>query len=127
MSNAPEYPEYVKGLNTRKSWESFVRASKLIPGGGSSNAQCAPTYDPYPLTLRKGAGSKVWDVDGNVYVDYLLGFGPLILGHCHPSVLRAVKAQLENGLQFAMLDELEVKLGRRYTRWCPTPTWYDSL
>ena len=113
MDVLPEYREYVKGLNTRKSWESFVRASKLIPGGGSSNAQCAPTYDPYPLTLSKGAGSKVWDVDGNVYVDYLLGFGPLILGHCHPSVVQAVKAQLDNGLQYAMLDELEVKLAEK--------------
>ncbi|HYB66889.1 MAG TPA: glutamate-1-semialdehyde 2,1-aminomutase, partial [Candidatus Acidoferrales bacterium] len=95
------------------------RASKLIPGGGSSNAQCSPTYDPYPLTLSKGAGSRVWDVDGNVYVDYLLGFGPLILGHCHPSVLRAVKAQLENGLQFAMLDELQVKLAEKIHEMVP--------
>jgi len=119
MDTSQEYPEYVKGLNTRKSWESFVRASKLIPGGGSSNAQCTPTYDPYPLTLRKGVGSKVWDVDGNVYVDYLLGFGPLILGHCPPSVLRAVKAQLENGLQYAMLDELEVKLAEKIHEMVP--------
>ena len=113
MSSSTNYPEYVQGLNTRKSWESFARASKLIPGGGSSNAQCAPTYDPYPLTLRKGAGSKVWDVDDNVYVDYLLGFGPLILGHCHPRVMQAVKTQLENGIQYAMLDELEIKLAEK--------------
>ncbi len=119
MSSATEYPEYVKGLNTRKSWEFFVRASKLIPGGGSSNAQCSPTYDPYPLTLRKGAGSRVWDVDDNEYVDYLLGFGPLILGHCHPSVTRAVRTQLENGLQFAMLDELEVKLAEKIHEMVP--------
>jgi glutamate-1-semialdehyde 2,1-aminomutase len=69
--------------------------------------------------LRKGAGSKVWDIDGNVYVDYLLGFGPLILGHCHPSVLRAVKAQLEEGLQYAMLDELEVKLAEKIHEMVP--------
>jgi len=119
LSSATEYPEYVKGLNTRRSWEFFDRASKLIPGGGSSNAQCSPTYDPYPLTLRKGAGSKVWDVDGNEYVDYLLGFGPLILGHCHPSVTGAVKAQLESGLQFAMLDELEVKLAEKIHEMVP--------
>ncbi len=114
-----EYREYVKGLNTRKSWESYVRASRLIPGGGSSNAQCAPTYDPYPLTLRKGAGSKVWDVDDNVYIDYLLGFGPLILGHCHPRVVQAVKAQLDNGLQYALLDELQVKLAEKIHEMVP--------
>ena len=119
MGSVPEYTEYVKGLSTRKSWESFVRASKLIPGGGSSNAQCAPTYNPYPLTLRKGAGSKVWDVDENMYVDYLLGFGPLILGHCPPSVVRAVTNQLENGIQYAMLDELEVKLAEKIHEMVP--------
>jgi glutamate-1-semialdehyde 2,1-aminomutase len=119
LGSVIEYPEYVKGLNTRKSWEFFVRASKLIPGGGSSNAQCSPTYDPYPLTLRKGAGSRVWDVDGNEYVDYLLGFGPLILGHCHPSVIKAVRAQLENGLQFALLDELQVKLAEKIHEMVP--------
>lgn len=119
MASVSDYPEYVAGLNTRKSWESFVRASKLIPGGGSSNAQCAPTYDPYPLTLRKGAGSKVWDIDGNVYVDYLLGFGPLILGHCPRNVVTAVKDQIENGLQYAMLDELEVKLAEKMHEMVP--------
>jgi glutamate-1-semialdehyde 2,1-aminomutase len=61
----------------------------------------------------------VWDVDGNVYVDYLLGFGPLILGHCHPSVVRAVKAQLAVGLQYAMLDELEVKLAEKIHEMVP--------
>lgn len=119
MLDVSEYREYVKGLNTRKSWEWYVRASKLIPGGGSSNAQCSPTYDPYPLTLRKGVGSKVWDVDDNVYVDYLLGFGPLILGHCHPSVLQAVRTQLENGLHYAMLDELQVKLAEKIHEMVP--------
>ncbi len=113
LSQPEEYREYVKGLNTRKSWESYVRASRLIPGGGSSNAQCAPTYNPYPLTLRKGSGSKVWDVDGNEYIDYLLGFGPLILGHCPPRVIQAVKEQLENGIQYAMLDELEIQLAEK--------------
>ncbi len=119
MANASEYVEYAAGLDTRKSWASYLRASRLIPGGGSSNAQCFPTYDPYPLTLQKGAGSRVWDVDGNVYVDYLLGFGPLILGHCHPSVVQAVKAQLENGLQYAMLDELQVKLAEKIHEMVP--------
>jgi len=119
LATVSDYPQYVKGVNTRKSWESFERARKLIPGGGSSNAQCAPTYDPYPLTLRKGAGSKVWDVDDNVYIDYLLGFGPLILGHCPPNVIRAVKEQLEIGLHYAMLDELEVKLAEKIHEMVP--------
>jgi glutamate-1-semialdehyde 2,1-aminomutase len=61
----------------------------------------------------------VWDVDGNVYVDYLLGFGPLILGHCHPSVVQAVRAQIEDGLQYAMLDELQVKLAEKIHEMVP--------
>lgn len=113
VKKGKEYREYVQGLNTRKSWEFYARARQLIPGGGSSNAQSYPTYDPYPLTFRNGAGSKLWDVDGNQYIDYLLGFGPLILGHCHPRVLEAVKAQLDRGLQYAMLDELQVKLAEK--------------
>ena len=119
MSADNDYREYTEGLNTRKSWESFVRAKRLIPGGGSSNAQCYPTYDPYPLTFKKGAGSKLWDADDNVYVDYLLGFGPLILGHSPPSVIEAVRAQLEKAVQYAMLDELQIDLAEKIHEMVP--------
>ena len=65
------------------------------------------------MTFKKGAGPRIWDADDNVYLDYLLGFGPLILGHSPPAVLEAVKTQLEMGVQYAMLDELQIKLAEK--------------
>jgi len=96
-----------------------MRARRVIPGGGSSNAQCYPTLDPYPLTLQKGAGSRIWDVDRNEYVDFHLGFGPLILGHSHPSILEAVRDQLNRGTHYAMSDEVQLKLAEKIHEMVP--------
>ncbi|MGO9646122.1 MAG: aspartate aminotransferase family protein [Candidatus Bathyarchaeia archaeon] len=107
------YLEYASGLNTRKSWALFERARKVMPGGASSHGQCYPVFDPYPLTFERGRGSKIWDADGNEYIDFILSMGPCILGHCHPKLMDAVRAQLERGTAFAVLNETEVKLAER--------------
>ena len=78
---------------TRKSGEWYQRASKHLPGGVTGNVKF---YAPYPVYLRKAKGSHVWDLDGNEYIDYMLCFGPLILGHGHPRVLEAIHKQLES-------------------------------
>lgn len=108
-----KYVEYASGLNTRKSWELYERAVKVMPGGASSHGQCYPVFDPYPLTFERGKGSKIWDADGNEYVDFILSMGPCILGHCPPKVMEAVRAQLEKGTAFAVLNETEVKLAEK--------------
>jgi len=71
----------------------IARAKKVLPGGGFGN------FDP-GMIIREGKGSRVWDMDGNEYIDYLIGSGPMMLGHGHPEVLDAVHEQLDKGMTF---------------------------
>ncbi len=77
---------------TKKSAEWFQLAQKHLPGGVTGNVKF---YAPYPVYLKRAKGSHVWDLDGNELIDYMLCFGPLILGHGHPRVVKAVKDQLD--------------------------------
>ena len=90
-----------------RSSELFEKARKLIPGGVNSPVRAFP---PYPFFTKKAKGSHIWDVDGNEYIDYCMGYGPLILGHAHPSVIEAVKGQLEDGTLYGTPTEQEVEL-----------------
>lgn len=89
------------------SSELFEKAKKLIPGGVNSPVRA---FSPYPFFTKYAKGSRIWDVDGNEYVDYCMGYGPLILGHAHPSVVEAVKKQLEKGTLYGTPTEQEVEL-----------------
>ncbi len=82
---------------TRGSEEVNARARKVMPLGVPSSFQ---SYDPHPIVIRSAAGSEMVDVDGNVYVDYDMGFGALFAGHVHPAVRSAVDAQLDRGTLF---------------------------
>ena len=113
------YVEYAPGLNTRKTWELYERAKVIMPGGASSHGQCYPVFDPYPLAFERGKGTKVWDIDGNEYIDFIMAMGPLILGHCHPAVMDAVKEQLNYGTMFALLHEKEVVLAEKIHEMVP--------
>jgi glutamate-1-semialdehyde 2,1-aminomutase len=116
---AENYVEYAPGLNTRKTWELYERARKLMPGGASSHGQCYPIFDPYPLAFERGKGSHVWDIDGNEYVDFIFAMGPLIHGHCHPSIMNAAAEQLAKGTMFALLHEREVDLAEKVHQMVP--------
>lgn len=78
---------------TKKSSEFYEEAVQLIPGGITANAKF---FGPYPIFMRNAKGSKLFDVDGNEYIDYCLGYGPLILGHGPLEVVGAIKNQLSN-------------------------------
>src|SRR5262245_64087934 len=95
---------------TRSARQLFERAKKTIPGGAGSTARLPRNgWNPYPLFMADGTGSRLTDVDGNTYVDYLLGLGPMILGHRHPAVTSAVAAAIsELGTCFGLPYELEV-------------------
>ena len=96
----------------KKSDELYNRAEGLIPsvtqtlakGPGQWVKGIAPKY------LIKGKGSHVWDADGNEYIDYMMGVGPLSLGYCYPKVDDAIKKQLEDGITFSMMHPLEVEV-----------------
>ncbi|MCJ2512409.1 MAG: aminotransferase class III-fold pyridoxal phosphate-dependent enzyme, partial [Candidatus Thermoplasmatota archaeon] len=76
---------------TKKTAEWFARAREHLPGGVTGNVKF---YHPYPVFAKKAKGSHLWDLDGNEYIDYMLCFGPMILGHGHPRVMNAVREQL---------------------------------
>lgn len=85
----------------------YERAMKLMPGGVSSPVRA---FKPYPSYIRCGRGSKIVDVDGNEYIDYCMGFGPLILGHADPDVVSAVRAQSELGFLYGTPIEQEIEM-----------------
>ena len=78
----------------------FQEAQKYIPGGVNSPVRAFKSVEGNPIFIRKGAGSNMFDVDGNEYIDYIGSWGPFILGHGHPAVLSALHAQLDGFLRF---------------------------
>jgi glutamate-1-semialdehyde 2,1-aminomutase len=83
------------------------RAIRSLPNGVASNFQAG---DPYPTYLRHGKGSKVWDVDGNEYIDFHGGFGVNVVGHAHPKIVEAIRAVADQGVHFAVTTETTVAL-----------------
>lgn len=79
---------------TAKSYELFQKASRVTPLGVNSNIR---HMQPYPLYIDRGLGSRLWDADGNEYIDYQLGFGALMVGHSPPELVRGVKERLDKG------------------------------
>jgi len=102
---------------TGKSKQLFERSLKVSPGGVQSNPRFAA---PYPLFMREGSGSRIRDVDGNEYVDFCMGLGPLILGHKHPAVMKAVVSQLERGWQLIPANEGEIELAEKIRQHVPS-------
>ncbi|MBN2910196.1 glutamate-1-semialdehyde 2,1-aminomutase [Polycladomyces sp. WAk] len=96
----------------QRSIAYYEQAVKVIPGGVNSPVRAFKSVEMNPVVLERGEGSRVWDVDGNEYIDYICSWGPLILGHAHPSVVEAVKAAAEKGTSFGALTEIEVKLAQ---------------
>ena len=87
------------------------RARDLFPGGVNSPVRAFRQVEGEPFVVERGAGARIWDVDGNEYIDYVLSWGPLVLGHAPPSVLAAVGDAMQRGTSFGIPTELEVQLG----------------
>jgi len=102
---AKEIAAYEK--RTPRSKQAHARALERIPLGVASNYRA---YDPYPLFVREGKGGRLWDVDGNEYVDFNLSFGALMAGHSHPAVVRAVESRLRGGTAYGMPHDMEWEL-----------------
>jgi glutamate-1-semialdehyde 2,1-aminomutase len=92
---------------TPKSAEAHKKNLRRLPLGVASNYRA---YDPYPIFVKEGSGSKFRDVDGNEYIDHNLCFGALMAGHCHPAVMKAVSGRLTTGTMFGMPHDMEWEL-----------------
>ncbi len=107
-------------MKTTKSEKLFKRALNLIPGGVNSPVRAFKAVNSKPLFITKASGSKIWDVDGNKFIDYVMSWGPLILGHAHPEVISAVKNVLKNGTSYGAPTEIEVKLAELIKKMMPS-------
>ena len=97
-------------MKTSKSAQLFKEALRLIPGGVNSPVRAFASVGRTPVFIRKARGSRLWDVDGNEYIDYVGSWGPMILGHAHPQILRAVKKAADGGTSFGAATEREVEM-----------------
>ncbi len=96
----------------QRSQELFRQAQELIPGGVNSPVRACRSVNAQPLFIAKGQGSRLWDADGQEYVDLVMSWGPMLLGHAHPEVHAAAKAAMDNGASFGAPCELEIRLAK---------------
>jgi glutamate-1-semialdehyde 2,1-aminomutase len=97
-------------LNNAKSLEAWDRSQHFIPGGVNSPVRNFSKVGGYPRFIQRGAGSKIYDIDGNQYIDYVASWGPLILGHANPRVIEAIKGTMVNGTSFGAPTTKETEL-----------------
>lgn len=103
-----------------RSRELFNEAQRLIPGGVNSPVRAFKAVGGDPIFMERGAGCMIYDVDGNEYIDYVLSWGPMIVGHAHPEVTEALIEATKRGTSFGTPTALEVELGRMVKKAFPS-------
>ncbi|MBS0653878.1 MAG: glutamate-1-semialdehyde 2,1-aminomutase [Verrucomicrobia bacterium] len=103
-----------------KSEEIYAASLKRMPGGVNSPVRAFKGFDMTPMVVERGKGDTIWDVDGNAYIDYCLSWGPLILGHAHPAVVKRACEQMERGSSFGIATPYEFLLAEKINAHLPT-------
>lgn len=98
----------------------FEKSQQLIPGGVNSPVRAFRSVGGTPIFFKKGLGSKLWDVDGKEYIDYINSWGPMIVGHAHPDVIGAVQAVAANSLSFGAPTGLELEMAALINKLVPS-------
>jgi len=104
----------------KRSQILFQRAQRVIPAGVNSPVRAFGSVGGTPPFIQRGRGAQVWDVDGRAYIDYVGSWGPLIVGHAHPEVVKAAEQAVERGLSFGAPTEQEVDLAELLCRLVPS-------
>ena len=99
-------------MNTTRSQQLFHEAQTLMPGGVNSPVRAFRSVGGEPIYIDHAKGSRMWDVDGNEFIDYVGSWGPMIVGHAHPRVTEAIKRAAEKGTSFGTSSEGEVEMAR---------------
>ena len=111
-------------LKLSESMRLYRESIKLFPLGVNSNARLwrstCPTYLPCTLFIKKAIGARIWDVDGNNYIDYRLGYGPIILGHNHPAIPRALNKAHINADVYALENPNEITVAKKIKKCVPS-------
>ena len=98
----------------------FDKSQELIPGGVNSPVRAFRSVGGTPIFFKKGLGSKLWDVDGKEYIDYINSWGPMIVGHAHPTVINAVQEAAANSLSFGAPTGLELEMAQLINKLVPS-------
>lgn len=107
-------------MNTKTSDSLFQRAQQKIPGGVNSPVRAFKSVGRNPLFITKARGSRLWDVDGNEFIDYVGSWGPMILGHAHPVILEAIQKAAADGTSFGAATEREVEMAELVSSMMPS-------
>jgi len=107
-------------MNRKKSIGLYQRALEMIPGGVNSPVRAFKAIGIPPTFVERAKGSKIWDVDGNEYVDYVGSWGPMILGHAHPKIVAALKKTAPRGTSFGASTPLEIALTTKVKKAFPS-------
>jgi glutamate-1-semialdehyde 2,1-aminomutase len=107
-------------LSRSKSEQLFAEALKRIPGGVNSPVRAFRAVGGQPFFVNRAKGARVWDVDGNEYIDYVGTWGPAILGHAHPKIIQAVQKAAEMGTSFGIPNPFEVTMANLICSWVPS-------
>ncbi|MBW2055916.1 MAG: aspartate aminotransferase family protein [Deltaproteobacteria bacterium] len=107
-------------FSTDRSGALYDRALGVLIEGGSSPSRGPANYGDYPLFIREGRGASIYDVDSNRYIDWMMAYGALPLGHAHPSVVEAVKEAASGGTLFAAATEIEIEVAEMIQRLVPS-------
>jgi glutamate-1-semialdehyde 2,1-aminomutase len=107
-------------MNRKKSMALYRRALEMIPGGVNSPVRAFKAIGIPPTFIERAKGSKIWDVDGNEYIDYVGSWGPMIVGHAHPKIVAALKKTAPKGTSFGASTPLEVDLATKVKKAFPS-------
>ena len=99
-------------FSLKKSEKAFEEAKIVIPGGVNSPVRSFRSVEGTPPFIQRAAGSRIWDIDGNSYIDFVGSWGPMILGHTHPKVILAVEKALHNGTSYGAPTEIETEVAK---------------
>jgi glutamate-1-semialdehyde 2,1-aminomutase len=106
-------------LRTERSKQLYQRTLDLLIEGSSSSSRGPANYGEYPLFMQRGSGSRIYDVDGNEYIDWMMAFGALPLGHAHPAVAAAISDAASTGAHFATATEIEIEVAELLRKLVP--------
>ena len=112
--------EIPKTRRRTKSREWFTRAQESLVEGVNSPSRGRAVYSLGPIVIERGAGSRVFDVDWNEYIDFMMAFGALIHGHAHPAIVEAATLAMSEGTHFAACTAAEIEAAERVCRMVPT-------
>src|SRR5438067_5618271 len=107
-------------MKTTRSSRLFARAQTILPGGVDSPVRAFKSVGAAPLFIRRAAGSRIHDVDGNTFVDYVMSWGPLIHGHAPRGLVKALSAAARSGTSYGAPSPVEVELGERVRTLMPS-------